>query len=313
MTSSQQEMYMMKAIKVSLFGNIILFSIKIVALILVNSLAIAVDLGISTVALVISVILYYSIKLANRPEDLFHNYGYSKIEHVCEAVEGIVMIGIALAMSFQAFVNIIHPKHINMPLVGLVSSTINFTINFIGASYILRMAKKSSSPAIHAEGIHYKLEGFVSMTIAAAFLVSIALSASKHVAIEPYIDPIATLLVSAMITIPSFNLAKNAFFKLLDASIEEGSSLEVIKWLAQHSDKYCAFKNLKSRIAGRKKFIEFELVMPEDILLSKGHNIVSLLEKDIRLNIPESVVNIKMVPCDKDCEFEKKKEKCPYL
>ncbi len=304
---------MMRAIKVSLAGNIILFLIKAVALILVNSLAIAVDLGISSVALVISVILYYSIRLANRPEDLFHNYGYSKIEHVCEAIEGIVMIGIALAMSFQAIMNIIYPKHIKMLWVGLASSSLNFTINFIGAYYILRMAKKSSSPAIHAEGLHYKLEGFISMTIAAAFVVSIFLGFSKQTALEPYVDPIATLLVSAMITVPSFNLTKNAFFKLLDSSIEEGSSMEVIKQLAQHSEQYCDFKNLKSRIAGRKKFIELELVMPEDILFKKGHQIVTLMEKDILEHIPDSIVTIKMVPCDKDCEFIKKNQKCPYL
>jgi cation diffusion facilitator family transporter len=312
-TASQQEIYMMRAIKVSLFGNIILFLIKAVALILVNSLAIAVDLGISSVALVISIILYYSIKLANRPEDLFHNYGYSKMEHVCEAIEGIVMIGIALAMSFQAIMNIFYPKHINMPWVGFASSSLNFTINFIGAYYILRMAKKSSSPAIHAEGIHYKLEGFVSMTIAASFLVSIFLRLNKQTAMEPYVDPIATLLVSVMITFPSFNLTKNAFFKLLDSSIEEGGSIEVIKQLAQHSEKYCDFKNLKSRVAGRKKFIELELVMPEDILFKKGHDIVTLLEKDILANIPESIVTIKMTPCNKDCEFIKKNQNCPYL
>jgi divalent metal cation (Fe/Co/Zn/Cd) transporter len=99
----------------------------------------------------------------------------------------------------------------------------------------------------------------------------------------------------------------------LDASIEEGSSLEVIKWLAQHSEKYCDFRNIKSRVAGRKKFIELELVMPKDIILGKGHDIVTTLEKDILANIPESTVTIKMVPCDEDCELLDKNEKCPYL
>ena len=58
------EVYMVRATMVSLVCNVFLVSIKTVALLLVNSLAIAVDLGISFVGLTVSVILYYSIKLS---------------------------------------------------------------------------------------------------------------------------------------------------------------------------------------------------------------------------------------------------------
>ena len=313
MISPIQEKYMMRAVRVSLVGNIILFSIKLAALLLVNSLAIAVDLGISCVGLVVSIILYHAIKMANRPEDLFHNYGYGKIEHVCEAMEGVILIGIALAMSFQAVITIFHPRHIQLPWVGLISSVVNFSINFAGASYIFNMARKSASPAIHAEGVHYRLEGFISMTVAASFVVSLVLRAAKVLTIEPYVDPIATLLISAIIAIPSFNMAKSAFFNLLDATIEEGSHMEVIKWLARHSEKYCDFGGLKSRISGRKKFIEFELILPADIQFKKGHDLISRLEADIQSSIPGSVVNIKMKPCDQDCEILRKNGRCPYL
>ncbi len=304
---------MMRAVRASLAGNIVLFAIKLTALLLVDSLAIAVDLGITCVGLVVSIILYYSIRLSNRPEDLFHNYGYSKIEHVCEAMEGVILIGIALAMSFQAILNLFHPTHITFPWIGLGSSVVNFSINFLGAYYIFRMARKSGSPAIHAEGVHYRLEGFISMTVAASFLVSIILRAVGISTVELYVDPAATLLVSLIIAVPSFAMAKGAFFKLLDATIEEGSKLELLKWLARHSDKYCDFGGLKSRVSGRMKFIEFELVLPEDLNFKKGYELVSALETDMLSSIPGSIVNIKMRPCDKDCEFMKKGGQCPYL
>ncbi len=97
--SLKAEAYMYRATRVSLSCNVVLVLIKTITLMMVNSLAIAVDLGISIVGLAVSGILYYSIKLANRPADLIHNYGYGKVEHVCEALEGVVLMGIALAMS----------------------------------------------------------------------------------------------------------------------------------------------------------------------------------------------------------------------
>jgi len=311
--SLNAETYMRRATLVSLFCNIVLVLIKSTALVLVNSLAIAVDLGISVVGLTVSVILYYSIKLANRPADLFHNYGYGKVEHVCEAMEGVVLIGIAMAMSFQAIMNILHPHHVAMPWAGFAACATGSIINFGGALYIFKMARKSDSPAIHAEGVHYKLEGFISAIIAASFVLSIFMMLKGQEALSLYVDPVAALLVSGLVIIPSFKLAKAAFFKLLDASMEEDSQMVILKQLGRHIDRFCEFRDLKTRTAGRKKFVEFKLIVPEDIPFKKGHEIVSLLEDDIRSGISNCEAVIKMQPCEKDCEFTRKGDRCPYL
>lgn len=307
------EIYMRRAVLVSLSCNIVLVLIKTTALILVNSLAIAVDLGISFVGLAVSIILFYSIKLANRPADIFHNYGYGKVEHVCEAMEGVVLIGIALAMSFQAIVHLFHPKPISMPLIGLISSSVNVCINFGGAYYIFKMAEKSASPAIHAEGVHYRLEGVISSVIGGSFLVSMLLQKLGESSASLYVDPVAALAVSVIVIIPSVKLAKSSFFKLLDSSVEEDSQMEILKHLSKYIDKYCEFRDLKTRVSGRKKFVQLKLVVPEDISFKEGNKRIRVLENDIKTTIPNCDVLIKMVPCDMDCAFVKNGETCPYL
>jgi len=304
---------MMRATLVSLYCNIVLVIIKSTALLLVNSLAIAVDLGISFVGLTVSVILFFSMKLANRPADLLHNYGYGKVEHVCEALEGVVLIGIALAMSSQAMANMLHPKEVSMPWIGVVSCAINLVLNFGGSYYILKMAKKSRSPAIKAEAIHFRLEGFISTIIGASFVISMFFISKGFTTLSTYIDPGAALLVSIFLIIPSFKLAKNSFFKLLDVSVEEESQMEILKQLSAHMSRYCEFKDIKSRTAGRKKFVECKIIVPESISLKKGYEIVRLLEKDIKAGIHNCEVRIKMEPCKQDCEYARKGENCPYV
>ncbi len=307
------EAYMKRATLVSLYGNIALVSIKTTALILVNSLAIAVDLGISLVGLAVSIILFYSIKLATKEADLVHNYGYGKVEHVCETLEGVVLIGIALAMSSQAVMNIFRPTGIERPWIGLFSCMVNSTINFVGAYYIFKMARKSSSPAIHAEGLHWKMEGFISGMIAVSFIISMLLEIRGLDKLALYVDPVTALLVSIIVIVPSFELAKSSFFKLLDASVEEDSQMEILKQISRHIDKFCEFKDLKTRTSGRSKFVEFKIIVPEDISFKRGHDIVSQLEKDIQAGVPNCEVLIRMEPCTKDCEFGRKGLKCPYL
>ena len=311
--SAKPEIYMRRAALISLFCNIALVMIKSTALILINSLAIAVDLGISFVGLAVSIILFYSIKLANRPADVFHNYGYGKVENVCEALEGVVLIGIALALSSQAVLHLFHPRHVGHAWIGLVSCSISAVINFGGAYYILKMGKKSGSPAIKAEGLHYRMEGYISGMIWAAFLIAIFLQSAGRTFLANFVDPLAALLVSCFLVVPSYQLAKNSFFKLLDSSVAEDSQMEILKQLSGHINRFCEFQNLRTRTAGRKKFVEFDLVVPEDISFKKGHEVVRFLENDIRSRIPNCEVLIRMEPCKKDCEYIKTGAPCPYL
>jgi cation diffusion facilitator family transporter len=312
MRMGQDHSGMMRAVRVSLVSNAVLFIIKGITFFIVNSLAIAADLGISAIALAISILLFYAIRMSNRPADMLHNYGYGKIENVSEAIEGVILIGLALAMTVQALMHIVNPGVVSSPFIGLAASIIGIVINFWGASYILALAKKYSSPALRAEGIHFRLEGLISTAIAVSFALVIILVRMGYASISHYIDPIATITVSVVITIPSVGLLKEAFMKLLDASIGEGGQMDVIKVLTRHYDKYCNFKHVKTRTAGRKQFVDIHLVMPDHISVKSAHSIARILKQDLTDAIEESEVVIHIEPCEKDCAFVKKGEPCPY-
>ncbi len=302
----------MLGVKVSLVCNAILFAIKGVTLLVVNSLAIVADLGISAIALGISIFLYYAIKMSNKPADTLHNYGYGKIENVTEAIEGVILIGLALAMSFQAILNIIRTEEVTSPLIGLICSAIGVVINFWGAQYILNLGNKYASPALRAEGLHFRLEGCISLAIAISFSLVILLSHYGFSALANHVDPVATLAVSIIITVPSFRLLKKAFMKLLDASIEETGQMDIVKALAAHFDKYCEFRNIRTRTAGRKQFVDINLVLPEHISVKEGHGIATQLKHDIASAMLESEVVVHIEPCSKECAFIKTGQKCPY-
>jgi len=308
-----KKQYMMRAASISLWFNVVLFIFKLAALIVVHSLAIATDFAITVVGLTVSIILYNSLKLSMKPADLLHNYGYGKVEHVCEAMEGIVLIGIAAIMSFQAFATLFRPSHVAFPWIGFASSTLSLTFNFIGAFFIFQLAHKSSSPAVRAEGVHYMLEGFISTAIACAFIITILLKPTSYAYIEPYIDPVVTILIGIVISLPSIKLTKQAFVNLLDISIEEPSKMETVVRLAQHADYYCNFKDLKTRTSGHKKFVEVKIIMPKDMSFSKAHEIISKIEADIAAGVPNSEVTVIMVPCLKNCGLLQDKKPCPYL
>jgi cation diffusion facilitator family transporter len=305
---------MMVAVRVSLTSNAVLFCIKLATLFVVNSLAVAADLGISIVSLGVSVLLYHAIKMSNKPADPLHNYGYGKIENVAEAIEGIVLIGLAVAMTVQAVLKLINPgEEIHSPVIGLVASLAGVAINFWGSIFILRLADKHASPALRAEGIHFRLEGIISTSIAMAFGIDIILHHYGIATLARYVDPAATLIVSAVIAVPSAHILREAFMKLLDASIAETSQMDVIRTLAVHYDRYCSFKNIRTRSAGRKQFVDMQIIIPEHISIKNAHKIASLIKDDIAAAVKESEVTVHIEPCLRDCAYIKNNQPCPYV
>lgn len=304
---------MFKAVQVSLFGNVILFVLKAAALLRVNSLAIATDLGITVVGLIVSVILYYSVKLSNRPADLLHNYGYGKVEYVCEALEGAVLLGIALIMSFQAVTHLFHPKEIAVPWLGFGFSVIGSAINFAGAAWILALARQCDSPAVRAEGVHYQLEGFISLTVAVSFLFTVILSLTPLKLWAVYLDPVATLAVSLLIAPSSFWLAKHAFVKLLDVSLEEKGKMEVLKQIGKYLGQCCEFRDVRSRSSGRNNFVELKLVLPRRLPFADAYRLAADVERDLRAGIPQCEATVSIIPCGEDCGILASTKKCPYL
>jgi len=308
-----KERYMVTAALISLWFNVVLFIMKAAALVFVRSLAIASDLAITVVGLTVSIILYHSIKLSARPADLAHNYGYGKVEHVCEAIEGIVLVGIAAVLSVLAVNSFFHPSHVSFPWLGLVSSSVGFFLNFTGAFFLFDLAKKSRSCAVRAEAVHYKLEGAISFAIAAAFLLTIVIEGTAIGFIGPYIDPAVTIIVCAAILVPSIKLSRQAFFNLLDASIEETSKMDIVAQLGAHAENYCNFKNIRTRQAGHKKFIDFTIILPKEMPFSEAYRVGEKMQNDIRRSVRGSEVTDNIEPCNWDCVLVTEGQNCPYM
>ncbi len=106
-------------------------------------------------------------------------------------------------------------------------------------------------------------------------------------------------------------MAKHAFLKLLNATIEEESMMDVINILGRYFEHYCEFSDLRARSAGRKIFVEVRLVLPEQMPLAHRHVIAVNMEKDIAQNVPGVEVTIKTAPCRRNCEYVKRNEPCP--
>jgi divalent metal cation (Fe/Co/Zn/Cd) transporter len=166
---------------------------------------------------------------------------------------------------------------------------------------------------VRAEGIHFRLEGYISLSITLAFLIIMIFEALELHTLARLVDPIATLIVSAAIAVPSSRLLREAYVKLLDASIGEPSQMGILRALATHVDRYCNFGEIRTRSAGRMSFVDLQLILPREMSVEQAYGVVTALKQDIKAELLESEVTVHVKPCSGGCVYTRQAGPCPVL
>ncbi len=113
--------------------------------------------------------------------------------------------------------------------------------------------------------------------------------------------------------VEAVRLLREAFMKLLDASIEEAGQMDIMKALARHYGVFCDFANIRTRTAGRRQFVDLTLILPAGLSIKKAHGHAADLKNDLAASIPESEIVVHMEPCAGDCAYAAEGRACPYL
>ncbi len=238
----------MLAVKASPFSNIALALIKAASFFIVNSWR---SRPIWVSRLSPSAFPCFFITPSERwLADTFHNYGYGKIENVTEAVEGVILIGLSLSMSFMA-----EAMHLVRPggrsgysgdradgfLLGMA---INFGVRGSSCGW----EESTPLPALRAEGLHFRLEGFISASVALSFVLVILLRKAGLAAAARYVDPSATLIkVSSSYRRRPSGFSGVVLRRTADASIEEAGQMEHCESPGPPFRRvYCDFANIRT-------------------------------------------------------------------
>ena len=70
----------------------------------------------------------------------------------------------------------------------------------------------------------------------------------------------------------------------------------------KHGCQMAGFHDLRTRKAGRQRYVELHLVMPKSASVENTHQICDNLEQDIRNQLPHTSVTVHVEPGDIDCK-----------
>lgn len=275
----------------SIFTAIVTISLKSLAYFLTGSVGLLSDALESLVNLVAATIALIMLKVAEQPPDEEHKYGHSKAEYFASIMEGLFIFIAAVAIILSAIDRIVHPKIIEQAFLGLGISIIASIINYVVAQKLLKVGKKHHSITLEADGHHLMTDVITSIgVIIAVFLVAI----TKW----QILDPIVAILVAINIVFTGFKLIKRSVFGLLDTSISS-EELNIIKNIFnKYEPKGLKFHGLRTRQSAQRRFVSFHVLTPGSWSIKKGHDILEVIEKQIRDSIENVTVSTHLEPVE---------------
>jgi len=257
---------------VALVAGLMITSMKFAIFAATNATVVLTDAIESIANVIAAAFVLYSVWLSNRPADKEHPYGHGKVEFLAAGFEG-TLIGIAgLAIGYEAVQRIIEPQPIRHLFTGIWMLAGVGVLSLLLAIYIYRSGKRLECLPLIADGKHLFTDA--ASTLGAV----IALLLVKWTGYA-WIDPVAALIMAALILRTSWHLVLEAVHGLMDHTDPDDDELirDILdqQITAGHIHGY---HKVRHRHTGSFHWVDLHIQINPDLTVKQGHEIASAIE-----------------------------------
>ena len=265
--------------KVTLLGsfiNAMLVVLKFAAGIFGHSAAMIADAVHSLSDFATDIVVFIFVKISNKPKDKSHDYGHGKYETLATTLIGAVLFVVAAGIFIEGVKKIMfwgNGGTLTMPgKFALWAAIISIVSKEFIFQYTNRKAKIIDSQVLKANAWHHRSDALSS--IGTAIGIGGALIGGERWAV---LDPIASLVVGALIIKVALDLLKNGVGDLMEQSLPEeveNNIMDIVKSVPGVMEPH----ELCTRRIGNRYAIEMHVLMNGNMPLKEAHDKTSEIE-----------------------------------
>ena len=276
-------------------GNLVLLTFKFVAGIVGHSAAMTADAVHSLSDFLTDLIVLVFVRIGAKPQDASHDYGHGKFETLATLFVALALVGAAIGIIVSGavkFARWLQGETLEMPgSLALWAALLSIVVKEVLFRYTIAKGKALESPAVVANAWHHRSDALSS--IGAAVGIGGALLLGQKWAV---LDPLASIVVGAMLVKVAWDLLKSSTGELTDMSLPEDTERE-IEDIIRSFPEVTEPHNLRTRRIGNRIAIEAHVRLSGDMSLREAHDIVTAIEQQIKARFgAATLVTIHMEP-----------------
>lgn len=275
-----REQAIYKATWIGFFVNMLLSVGKLIAGFVGRSGAMIAD-GVHSVSdFATDIVVLLFVRISAKPKDEDHDYGHGKYETLATVVIGVALAAVAIGIlvdSAERIAQVLRGESIARPgIVALVAAAVSIVAKEALYWYTMLTAKRVDSPALKANAWHHRSDAFSSIGTLIGIGGAYFLSEQWRV-----LDPIAAIVVGALIIKVAYDLVMPGLNELLERSLPKEQEDEIVA-LVLTDKRLSDVHNLKTRRIGAGIAVELHVRVQGNMTVNESHAITRNIEQLLR-------------------------------
>ena len=246
---------------ISILANIVLAGFKAFVGILANSIAIISDAVNNLSDALSSIITIIGTKLAGKPADKKHPYGYGRIEYMTSLIVSAIVLYAGITALVESVKKIIHPEVADYSTVTLIILMAGIIVKFILGLYVKKKGKDVNSDSLVASGSDAFNDAILSISVLASAIVYIIFKVS----LEAYVGA----LLSIFIIKAGIELIKESVDNMLGVRVESSLAKAIKKEVAKEKDVQGAYDLVLNDYGPDKYSGSIHIEVPDTLTVSE--------------------------------------------
>ena len=261
-------------------GNIALLTFKFIAGIVGHSGAMIADAVHSLSDFVTDLIVLAFVSISAKPQDASHDYGHGKFETLATFFIGLALVAAATGIIVSGSLKLtdwLHGAQLEAPgKLALWAALVSIVVKEGLYQYTYWKGKKLDSKAVIANAWHHRSDALSSIGAGIGIGGAILLGDRWTV-----LDPIASIVVGAMLLKVAWELLKTSIGELTEQSLPDETEQEIAQIITSFQG-VTEPHNIRTRRIGSRIAIEAHIRMDGNLTLYEAHERTSDIERKLK-------------------------------
>lgn len=268
-----------------MFVNMVLFIFKLVAGIFGRSGAMIADAVHSASDFATDIVVLAFVQISAKPRDDDHKWGHGKYETLASLIIGVALFAVGIEIlvdSAEKIVAVAAGKELPRPgVIAIVAAAMSIVVKEALYQYTMRVGKRLDSPSVVANAWHHRSDALSSIGALLGIGAAYFLGEKWRIA-----DPIAAIVVAALIVKVAYDLCRTALAELLEKSLPKDVEDDILSIIAATPNVHKPH-NLRTRRIGSDIAIEVHIRVDGSMTVTDSHEISREIEMALRSRFGE--------------------------
>jgi cation diffusion facilitator family transporter len=249
---------------VSIVGNVALSLIKLICGLAINSVSLIADAFHTLTDVITSVIIIISFRLAQKPGDQEHPFGYGRMEAIATLIIAVLLVVVSVEFFQSSIKRLIQPVPIRYDYYIFAMMIFSAAFKEWMYRFAKELGERIDSPALLADAWHHRTDAAASLGVGVGLLgVLIGF---------PQIDGLLGMAVAFLIAATGYQLGKDAANELLG----KGPSEDLVETIRRHALQVKGVKgvhDIEVHAYGEAKYISAHICVDPALDVATAHDI----------------------------------------